>query len=130
VAQAADQRGRRRFILDAELFRIELVGADAKEAGAERRWILPFEAGRDRPIFFRLKGLDLALALTDDAHRHRLHASSREAAADLFPQYRADLIADEAVENASRLLCFIEVAIELLRMANRFLDGAFGDLVE
>src|SRR5205823_3603835 len=96
-----------------------------------KRWgIRAFEARGDRPVFGRLEGLDLAFTLADDAHGDRLHAARRQAATDLLPQDWADLVADEAVEDAARLLRFVEIAIELLRIADGLLHRAFGDLVE
>ena len=47
-----------------------------------------------------------------------------------FHENRADLVADEAIEDAARLLRLVEVAVELLRVADGLLHRALGDLVE
>ena len=62
------------------------------------------QIGVERPIFLRLEGPNFLFAVIDHAHGHGLHAARGEAAADLLPQKRAQLIAHDAVEHAARLL--------------------------
>ena len=88
------------------------------------------ELGVDRPVFFFLEGADLALALYDQAQRHRLHPAGGEPAPDFVPQQRRDLIADNAVEHASRLLRIHQVLVDLPRMLESFLHRPLGDLIE
>ena len=72
----------------------------------------------------------LALALDDEPRRDRLHASGREAAHDLLPEHRRDLVAVEAVEDASRLLRVDEPRVDVARLAERAVDRLLRDLVE
>ena len=57
-----------------------------------------------------VKARDLAFALDDEADGDRLHASGRQAAADLARQQRAERVADQAVDDPARLLRVHEVA--------------------
>ena len=84
----------------------------------------------ERPVFLRNKGLDLALALHDEARRDGLHASGGQAAPDLLPEQRAELIADDAVEHAARLLCVDKVIVDVARLCDALRDDLFRDLVE
>ena len=84
----------------------------------------------DGPILFLSEGLDLAFALDDQAQSDRLHASGGEAAADLVPEQRRNLVADQPVEHAARLLRVDQVDVDVARMLERFLHRALGDLVE
>ena len=88
------------------------------------------QLGRDRPILPRNEGADLALAVDDQPHGNRLHAAGREAAADLRPQQRRDLIADQPVENPAGLLGVHHRHIDRMRVLERLEDGVFGDLVQ
>ena len=121
----------RRFgVLETEGLVIEALAGELVEVGGERRRLVAFEARGDRPVLLRHERLDLALALADDAHRDRLHAAGGEPAAHLLPQERADLVADQPVEDAARLLRVVLVPIELERVLDRLLNGLLGDLVE
>ena len=74
---------------------------------------------------------DLALALDDEADGDRLDAPGRQAAADLLArQQRAQRVADQAVDDAARLLRVDEVHVDLARVRERLADRRFGDLVE
>ena len=88
------------------------------------------ELGRDRPVLLGHERADLALAVADEPQRHGLHAPGREPAAHLVPQERADLVAHEPVEDAARLLGVDLLRVDLARVLEGLLDGAFGDLVE
>ena len=71
------------------------------------------------------------LAFDDQAHRDALHPSGRACAlADLAPEHRRDLVADEAVEHAPSFLRLDELHVEIARRFERGLDRAAGDLVE
>ena len=114
-ARRVDERLGRGLVLDAELLRVE--------PSCRRCWNRPRRERRRTVALERrasidqyssgYEGLDLALALADEAHGDRLHAARRQAAAHLVPQDRADLVADQAVEDAARLLRVELVAIEL-----------------
>jgi hypothetical protein len=74
---------------------------------------------------------DLALALDDQAQRHRLHAPGRQAfAPDLLAQQRAELVADQAVEDAARLLGVHALLIDRARLRERRGDRIARDLVK
>ncbi len=83
-----------------------------------------------RPVLHRHEGGDLALALGEQAHRHRLHATGREPAADLLPQERRELVAHQPVQHAPGLLGVDLVGVDLARVQEGGLDRALRDLVE
>src|SRR5712664_3061546 len=60
----------------------------------------------------------------------RLHAARREPAAHLVPEQRRELVADQPVEDAARLLRVEAVAVELAGLLERFEDRLLRDLVE
>ena len=74
--------------------------------------------------------LDLLLPLADQADGHRLDAPRRQAAADLLPEKRADLVADQAVEHAPRLLGVDALLVDAPGRLECGLDRLLGDLVE
>src|SRR3972149_2410089 len=86
----------------------------APQAGAERRIrsIRPFDRAQGRlrqqrvqgPVLLRLEPLYLALAVGDHAQRGRLHAPGGEPLPHLAPEQGADLVADEPVQDAPRIL--------------------------
>ena len=72
-----------------------------------------------------------AFALDDQAHRDALHPSGRSRApADLAPEHRRHLVADEPVEHPASFLRLDELHVEVARFRERGLDRAAGDLVE
>ena len=92
--------------------------------------LLGREIGVEGPVLLGAESLALLFALDDDPQRHRLHASGADAALDLLPEQRADLVADQPIEHAARLLGVKEIVIELARIVDCGLNGLFGDLVE
>src|SRR5438093_444707 len=104
----------------------------------------PLAVHRDEPRFerVRLKGrLDvppaggpelapLAFALDDKARRNRLDAPGGQAAHDLLPEHRRDLVAVETVEDAPGLLRIDEPFVDLARLFERAGDRVLRDLVE
>src|SRR5262249_59020760 len=68
------------------------------------------------PVFLLIERLDLALALHDQTQSHGLHASGRKSAPDFVPQERRNLVADNAVQHAPRLLRIHQVAVDITRM--------------
>ena len=99
---------------------------------------LGFEVGRQRtgerreqvPVFLGDELPDLLLAIADQLERHRLHASRTESAANLVPQDGADLVSDEPVEHAARLLRIDHLHVDHARVLHRFLHRLLRDLVE
>ena len=82
------------------------------------------------PVFLGLEDLDLVFAVDDHAGRDRLHAPGGKAPADLAPQQRRELVADDAVENAARLLGVDQVLVDLARGGDALRDNLLRDLVE
>ena len=76
---------------------------------------------RHRPVFFRDKCSDLVLSIANRTGRYGLYTSGRQAALDIFPQERAEFIADNAIQDAPRLLRIHKLLIDGARM----LDGIF-----
>ena len=88
------------------------------------------QLGVQRPILFGDEVLDLPFALDDQAQGHRLHPARREPAAHLPPEQRTQVVPDQPVENAPRLLRVHQVHIDVTGMGKRLIHGIFGDLVE
>ncbi len=88
------------------------------------------QLGRDRPVFFRHEGLNLALAVADESDRDRLNPSRAQVSLYFGPEQRAELIAYETIENPSRLLGIDQSFIHVLRMLQRLLHCMARDLVE
>ena len=78
-----------------------------------------FERRRDLPIFLRPEQLDLALAVDDQAQRHRLHPARRLGAGKLAPQDRRQREADQIIERAARAIGVDQILIELARVLHR-----------
>ena len=97
----------------------DLLFALAQEASIEGGRLRAGEVGVDGPVFFFLERLDFAFAVDDQAESDGLHASGGKAAADFVPEQRRDLIADQAIEHAARLLRVDQVAVNVARMFER-----------
>ena len=117
----------RALVGQVELF--ELLAVKARELGAEFAVGMP-QIRLDGPVFARIEGFDLLLALDDHAQRRALHATGGQAALHLAPQHRRQVEADQVVQRAARLLGIDQVDRKLARMLDRRLDGARGDLAE
>src|SRR5208282_4375314 len=111
------------FVVDALVF-------VAVEPRLERRRILARQTGVERPIFFSAKCLAFALAIDDYPERDRLHAPRADAALDLVPQQRAELVSNQPVEHPSRLVRVEQVVIELRGIVHRLLDGSRRDFMQ
>jgi hypothetical protein len=83
-----------------------------------------------RPVLYRPKRTDLALAFDNQTYRHGLHATRGKSAPHFIPEQRRNLIAHQPVEHAARLLRIDEILIHVPRMLERFLHGLFSDLVK
>ena len=75
-------------------------------------------------------GPDLAVAFHHKPSGHALHTPRAQAAGDLLPQHRAHLIADETIEDASRLLGVHAVEVDGPRLLEALEHRAPGDGVE
>ena len=106
------------------------LAIDLHEVGLEHCRLRLAQLESDGPVLVRLEGLDLLLAVADQAHRHRLDAASREALAHLAPEERRQLVTDDAVEHAARLLRVYLIEVDRARVLDRLLDGRLRDFVE
>ena len=73
---------------------------------------------------------DQLLTVDNQHHRHALDPPGRESSGDLLPQQRRDLVADDAVENASSLLRVDHVHVDRARRLEGAVDGLLGHRVE
>ena len=69
-------------------------------------------------------------ALSEQAHGDGLHPAGGQAALDLGPQQRGELVADEAVDDAPGLLGVHEILVDRARSGDGRLDGGRRDFVE
>lgn len=106
--QPGDQRGR--------------VGGVSGAAGGERAGQVPVLGGAE--------GDALALTLDDEAGGDGLDTARGEAAHDLLPQDRRDLVAIEPVEDTAGLLGVDHARVQLARIGDGGPDRVLGDLVE
>ena len=100
------------------------------ELGQDRRVGLGSQTRGDVPVLFGDEGVDLALAVDEEAERHRLHAAGGEAEGELGPDQRRDVVAHDAVEHAASALGVVEVLVELARVLDAVVDALLRDLVE
>ena len=125
-AGTGDHRVRIRFVVQFGLFAIEPV--KLRFDGFARA--LMFERCGNRPILIADEVHDLLLTVADDARRDRLHTPRGKPFAYLRPEDRADLIANEPVKHAARLLRVHKVHVDRARGLYGFFDRAGCDLVE
>ena len=99
----------------------------------DRRRTCPRQGGElslDAPVSCRDEGHALALALDDQPRGHRLHPAGGQTRADLAPQHGADLIADQAVQDAAGLLSVHQMNVQIPGAGQRPGDGLLRDLRE
>ena len=98
--------------------------------GGEQGAGVVFQAGVQRPILLRYEIRDLLFPLGHQTHGHGLDTACRQAAADLLPQQRAELVADDAVKDPAGLLGIHQIIIDAARLLNAARYDIFRDLVE
>ena len=81
-------------------------------------------------VMTRDKGADDALALHNEAECHRLHPPRRELRLDESREERRKAIADEAIQDAARLLSVNKIQVDRAGVGKRLEDGPLGDLAE
>ncbi len=86
--------------------------------------------GGDLPEFFRFERLDLAFAFHDEPHRDRLHPAGGQVIGLRQAQERAELVTDDAVEEAAGLLGGDAVHVDTAGAGKGLLHRVLGDLVE
>ena len=120
------------FVADAQALFVLAAGdglaVDLHQLGVERLAPVRRKQRADRPVLGRGEGADLALSIDHEANSDALHAPSRQTGMDLAPQQRAQRVADQPVEDASRLLGVNQVLIDLPWVGERFLDRGRRDL--
>ena len=84
----------------------------------------------DAPIFLRAEQLDLALAIDDQAQRHRLDPAGRLGAGQLAPQHRRQGEADQIIERAAGPIGVDQILVERARIRHRLGHRRLGDRVE
>ena len=126
----------RGFVGDDDLVTADLGAAGHRPAvhldqGGPKGLIpLAPQRGLQGPVLARLEGLDLALALDDEAHGHGLHPPGRETAADLAGDERAQRVTHDAVHDAACLLGIDEAHVDVAWSSEGGVDGGLGDLAE
>lgn len=80
--------------------------------------------------YLRARKPPFLFTLDDEAKGHGLDASGGDAAFDVFPEERGDLVSHEAVEHAAGLLGVEQVDVEVARVIQRLMYGTGGDFVE
>jgi len=103
---------------------------DLDQAGLERRRLGSLKQGGDGPVFLLGEVPDLLLPVADQPERDGLDPARAQSLADLFPEQRADEVADKAVKDAPGLLGSDLVRVDVALLFKRFFDGLLGDLVE
>ena len=88
------------------------------------------DVGLDGPVFLGPEGLDLDLAVDDQAQRHRLHPAGRARARQLAPQHRREGEADQIVQRAAGEVGLDQLHVDVARMLHRLGDRRAGDGVE
>ena len=83
-----------------------------------------------RPVFNRVERPNFDLAVDNQAQRDRLYAPGGEPSANLVPKQGRNLVADQAVQHAARLLRVHQVCVDFARMFERGLDRLRCDFVE
>ena len=117
-----------RSVLDIELFQRGAV--DSVEPSRELLGSCRRHGGFDRPVFLAAEGLDLCLAVADEAQRHRLHAPCRAGARQLAPQHGREREAYEVVERPAGEVGGDERPVDLARLVQRGHDRLLRHRVE
>ena len=115
---------------DADIVDRLQIGLERRRLAGIVRLQASSENTGDRPV---VRGFELhskSFALHDDARSDGLHASGRQALANLAPQHRGDLVAIQPVENATGLLSLDHVVVQLASVRDRLTDCLWRDFVE
>ena len=107
-----------------------LLPAGAEVPGGEGAPVFRLEDGVEVPVLLGDEAADLVLAVDDHPGGDRLHPAGGQAAPDLLPQQRAELVADDAVQHAPGLLGVHQVHVDGPGVPYALLHDVPGDLVE
>ena len=86
--------------------------------------------GQQIPIGGCDKRHALAFALDNQPHRDALDPAGREPRADLPPQQRRNLVAEQPVDNPPRFLGSRQGVVDVARVLQRLMDRLAGDFVK
>ena len=89
-----------------------------------------FELSIQAPVFFRNKGVDLILSVTDDAKSNWLHSSSTQTSFDLCPEKRADAVTHHTIQHSSCLLCVYKIHIQISRLFDWIFDRSLSNFIK
>ena len=110
---------------------LDLFAVPAVVAGGEGRAAVTAAEHRiQQPVFLTDKIADLFLAVDDHARGDALYAAGGQTLLDLFPQQRRELVADDAVQDAARLLGVDQILVDIAGLPDALGHDALGDLVE
>ncbi len=96
----------------------------------QQRRILFLQHGVNRPIFRNLKRFDFTFAITDQADSHGLDPAGAQATTHFLPKQRTQFVANNPVEDTTRLLRIDHILVNDPGMFYCFRYGCFGDLIE
>ena len=97
---------------------VQLLAVDADQLGGEALTCLRRQDRLERPVLAGDEGIDLALPLDDEPHGDGLDAAGGQTGAADLVQERAEGVADETVDDASRLLRIDQVLVDAPRVQN------------
>ena len=106
--------------------KLKLFLLSAVKTGNEAALLLgSVECNIQKPVFLGRERLDLVFALNYHARCNRLHATCGQTSAHLAPEQGAELIANNAVKDAARLLRVYQVHVDIARGGNAVVDHLF-----
>ena len=112
------------------VFQLGFAVCIAVVAGGELTAVRGLHQRLDRPIFLRYECTDLILAIHDQTCCNALYTTGGQAALDLAPQERRELIAHDAVQNTARLLGVDQINVNIARVLDARANRLLGDLVK
>ena len=125
----APQIGQRRvrFLLVRDL---DVGAVPLQQLGVELGRLRAGKPRPDVPVLLGDEPVDFRLAIAHQLQGDGLHPAGAETTADLVPEERADLVADQAVEHAPGLLRVDHLLVDLGGMLERREHALLRDLVE
>ena len=109
---------------------IELLAAQNCQARLKRLTARGGEICTHRPVFLRVKRLDLHLTFDDQAQADRLHAPGRPRAGQFAPQHGRQVETHQIVQRPAGQIGLHQRHIHIAGIFHRLSDGILGDRVE
>ena len=131
--QRARGDGRHRQFSGLGRGNVEFRQLPPTQNGQRRLELLPARGGENglhRPVFLGAEGLDLHLALDDQAQADRLHAARRFCPRQFAPQHRRQGKAHKVIQRPARQIGIDQRGIDLARGLHRRGHRILGDGVE